>query len=516
MFEGATPEPGARLDSGPHEIVLRFNEPVTPVAVHLLDTQLADTGGAAPPESDGNTVRLRLAGTLPDGQYLVTYRVISEDAHPVAASFEFTVGEPGSTRQIAGPVAPAGDDLAAAGLAIRALTVIALLLAAGSALFMALPGAGASAVVLAGTGSLAGIASLTALVLTVVGFGVSGAEMVGGGAGAVVSREAWAAAAHSTLGVSTLVAFTGLVSILAGLQRRAKGVPVRAVLIAGAVLVASSRGLTGHPAATSGVTMIVMGGHVLLAAFWGGSLWPLWTSLRADPPTAARALMDAFSRLAVVAVLLLVVLGAYMAWVHVGSVTALTHSGYGRLLSGKLVLVAFLLGLAVINKLWLTPRLASPDGAAIGRMRRSIGVEMVLMALLLVASASLAHTPPPRSPAATHAPGAAAPLQGMVMEGDYHVAWKLTPATVGPGTRELTLRIQRHDGTPVDPLSVSASVALPARGIEPLTVPLVRRGPGEYVATVRGMSVTGEWVLDVEALVTDFDKVVLEAPVAIE
>ena len=44
------------------------------------------------------------------------------------------------------------------------------------------------------------------------------------------------------------------------------------------------------------------------------------------------------------------------------------------------------------------------------------------------------------------APGAVATLQGMVMEGDYHVAWTLTPGRAGPEPHELTLRTIRSLG----------------------------------------------------------------------
>jgi copper transport protein len=515
MFEGATPEPGARLDAGPREIVLRFNEPVTPVAVRLLDASLHDAGKAAAPEADGNDVRLRLGEALSDGQYLVTYRVISEDAHPVAASFEFSVGVP-AAGHIAAPATASDAEWTMAGRILRPLALLALLLAAGTALFLALPGAAATAALRTTTMRVAATATSLAVALAVAVFAVSAAEMVGGGPGALLSRDAWAAATRSTLGTSVLVALAGLAVIGVGLRGRGDRGMSRALLIIGPVLVAASRGLTGHPAVTSRAVMLAMAAHVLLAAFWAGALWPLWKSLKSDPASSARALMDRFSRIATPAVLLLAAIGAYMGYVHVGSVKALLNTGYGQLLSTKLAGVALLLGLAAANKLWLTPALVRPGGIAVRRMRQSIGIEMLLMTTVLVLSATLAHTPPPRSVPATRAPAApAGPLQGMVMEGDYHVMWKLVPAAAGPGPRELTLHIQRHDGTPVDPLGVSASVALPAQRVEPLTVPLARRGPGEYVATVRGMSAAGVWTMSVEALVTDFDKVVFDVPVTL-
>ena len=38
------------------------------------------------------TVRIKLPADLPPGSYVVTWRVISADSHPVGSSFTFTVG----------------------------------------------------------------------------------------------------------------------------------------------------------------------------------------------------------------------------------------------------------------------------------------------------------------------------------------------------------------------------------------------------------------------------------------
>jgi hypothetical protein len=147
-------------------------------------------------------------------------------------------------------------------------------------------------------------------------------------------------------------------------------------------------------------------------------------------------------------------------------------------------------------------------------MRLSVGIEIAVMVLLLLVSATLAHTPPPgRTPAVTGA--VPDPLEGMVMEGDYHLTWRLSPGAATPDGHELTLRFQRHDGTPVDPLAISASFASKARGIEALAVDMSRTDAGSYVATVRGLTAPGEWQLAFDILVTDFDKLVLEMPVTL-
>ena len=87
----ALPADGARLEAAPAELVLRFNEPVVPMAVKLLDGQGAELAGVAV-EPGGETVVVRPSGPLPKGAYFLSYRVASLDAHPVAATLRFGIG----------------------------------------------------------------------------------------------------------------------------------------------------------------------------------------------------------------------------------------------------------------------------------------------------------------------------------------------------------------------------------------------------------------------------------------
>jgi copper resistance protein D len=73
----------------------------------------------------------------------------------------------------------------------------------------------------------------------------------------------------------------------------------------------------------------------------------------------------------------------------IGRVSDLWTSNYGRTATVKLLFVACLLGCAAFNKLRLTPRLKAGDGEAVRSLRRSIGVELVFVACILLATASL-------------------------------------------------------------------------------------------------------------------------------
>jgi copper transport protein len=90
-----SPTTRTHVDEAPSELVMRLNEPVS-----LVDgsVQLIDTDGVTQALSDvrlddgGRQIVVVPAGTVPDGAYLATARVVSADTHVVSLSIQFTVG----------------------------------------------------------------------------------------------------------------------------------------------------------------------------------------------------------------------------------------------------------------------------------------------------------------------------------------------------------------------------------------------------------------------------------------
>jgi copper transport protein len=89
----STPGNGERLVEAPDEVVLEFTESVGLLAGGL---QLLDADGnrvdTPQPVAEGTTVRWAMPANLGDGAYLVNWRVVSGDSHPVAGAFSFGVG----------------------------------------------------------------------------------------------------------------------------------------------------------------------------------------------------------------------------------------------------------------------------------------------------------------------------------------------------------------------------------------------------------------------------------------
>ncbi|WP_276354738.1 copper resistance CopC/CopD family protein [Cohnella caldifontis] len=91
-----TPSAGERLSSGPAAVELAFNERLDPGGAKLTvlnDASRTVAGGTPERFNEGKSLRLKLP-QLEEGNYTVSYSVISEDGHPVSGAFVFTVGNP--------------------------------------------------------------------------------------------------------------------------------------------------------------------------------------------------------------------------------------------------------------------------------------------------------------------------------------------------------------------------------------------------------------------------------------
>ncbi len=93
-LEKTSPADGASLTAAPPEIMLRFNEAVngdlSEVTVKSGSTDVAD--GSV--EVEGDSLYQPLKSDMPEGDYTVTYKVVSADGHPVSGTFEFSYAPP--------------------------------------------------------------------------------------------------------------------------------------------------------------------------------------------------------------------------------------------------------------------------------------------------------------------------------------------------------------------------------------------------------------------------------------
>ncbi|MFN8027044.1 MAG: copper resistance protein CopC [Acidimicrobiia bacterium] len=100
------PSPDGVYASSPSAITLRFSEPVevTLGGVRVFDAKTekrVDNGPAEHPNGDGTYVTSDLP-KLGNGTYVVTWRVVSQDSHPIEGAFTFQVGPKASVSNAQG------------------------------------------------------------------------------------------------------------------------------------------------------------------------------------------------------------------------------------------------------------------------------------------------------------------------------------------------------------------------------------------------------------------------------
>ena len=136
--------------------------------------------------------------------------------------------------------------------------------------------------------------------------------------------------------------------------------------------------------------------HLMAAAFWVASLWPLLHLMgqHYNHGNTAR-ILTRFGQLAMGGVGVLVLAGVTLATLLAGGLTPLLTTAYGQFLIGKVLIVAVLLLFAAANKWRLVPAFESGDATAPRRLQRSIALEVVLVVVILLITAVLTRVTSP-------------------------------------------------------------------------------------------------------------------------
>jgi len=509
------PAENASLPSAPDEVRLRFDEAVSPISVRVLDASGRPVAGPEDVSETDKTVHVRLPQNLPAGSYVVTYRVVSADSHPVAGSFVFAIGPAAPDAGLNARLADASGipSWAIFATALRALFYAAFLLGAGGSLFLVFVDRQSPTVRADRRDSLA--ACIAAALLLAVSLGVEGASAAAAPLAGLLDPAVWRIGIRTTMGGSAAVTLFGLAMLILGLvQRISQAASV--VMVAGAILAAAGFGVTGHAATAEPrwLTTPLLVLHVLCAAYWAGALVPLYRRLGREPGRVTAPVVARFSRLALGIVPVLFAAGLAVAFVQVRTPEGLIATAYGQRLVAKLILVTGVLFLAGLNKLKLTPALERGEPGAARFLRRSIAAELMLIAGIVVATAMLGQVTPPRAEEAQgHDPEPQS--QGVTvtaMAGNRKLLLEVAPAH--PGNNRLTLTLVNADGTPAVPLDVTVWLSSPALGIEPGEHKAVRTAPGRYVVDAP-LPIAGLWTIEVDALVTDFEKATFTTTVPI-
>ncbi|MFC0243178.1 copper resistance CopC/CopD family protein [Rhodopseudomonas telluris] len=495
------PAAEAVLATAPATLSLIFNEPVEPLALTLIDAQ-AGTHSITDIVRDGVSLRFNPPVALGAGGHVLSWRVISADGHPIGGSLTFWIGAPGTT--LPAIVVPDDPVRRAAIWGTRIVVELTLFTAVGGAVFLAWM----AAVPLAGAGTVSVSFALLGLLALVGAVGLQGLDVLDMSLRRIGDAAVWRAGGAGSFGDAATL--TGLAFLLALASLRWRGWNARwlslgAVVSLGTAFAVSGHAATAEPRVLAGAAAWV---HGVSLALWIGALLPL--AIAVGRRDAAPATLRRFSRAIPAAVMALLISGVALAAIELGRLGALWHSDYGRVLIAKLSLVFVLLSLALWNRGRLTPLLLAGEARAVRTLRASIAAELVLVIAILGVVGLWRFTPPPR----TASPIAAVHDSAFVhIHGERAMAGvTLTPDRAGPV--EFTIVLQTPDEAPLAAQGVTITLANPAAGIEPASAEAQRQPDGAWRVRMSA-PLPGRWTLALGILISDFEKVSIEAPVMI-
>ncbi|MEV4709788.1 copper resistance protein CopC [Micromonospora sp. NPDC049374] len=513
VLSSSSPAASAVVPAAPAEVVLTFSETVrkVPDRIRVIapDGSRADQGE---PTFAGSVVNIPVDTGRGNGTYLVTYRVISADSHPVSGAFTYSVGAPSE------PPVDSGDDGRAdpvVGNAVKVAKFVGyagLLLVIGSALVLALlwprrlSRRGPARLAWTGLGLVA-LATVAAVLLQVPYTNGGGLFDITGDGLSLVLGSAFGAAHLVRLGLLAAVALL-LRPLLAGPVGRPDLV-ILGVLAVGALL---TWPMAGHPAASPApaVSVLVDAVHLGGMAVWLGGLVMLAVFLlpRADERELG-AILPIWSRWAALAVSALLLAGTVQALIEVATPAALVNTTYGRLVLAKIGLFVLVIAVAAYSRHLVRTRVAASRPAPV---RRAIWAELAITAIVLGVSATLVQTTPARSVATDVAATDSGYFSTTATSSLYSMQIEVSPAR--RGNNSVHLYAYTLDNQPLPVVEWQVTVALPAAGIEPIQVPLLPLTDNHATGEI-SLPAAGEWELRVTARTTEIDQATVTATVPI-
>ncbi|MBG0566687.1 copper resistance protein CopC [Actinoplanes sp. NEAU-A11] len=503
------PAEGAVLQTAPDQILFTFDEAMrgVPNGVQVFDAQgeLVD----ATTTVKGTELEVGLSEQLGNGTTVITWRVVSEDGHPIGGALTFSVGAPT-------PVAtPPSSDSRIAEVSwtltlARWVGYVGLLLATGLVTFAAvfLPASPWAdrlrrrlAAVTRTVTAVAAAAWLAALPITAI-------YLLGGGPSLLAQGPTWSSLPLTEYAVAAAV-IGGMVLAVALLSLGRASRQRRVAAVAVAAIAAMAPALVGHTRAASPEVLAIGADalHLLAGSVWLGGLVGLTLTLPDLSSRGAHAaeVLARFSTAAAGVLAALIATGSLLAWRILGSWGALVDTGYGQLLLVKVAIVLVAVAIAAWNRWSLLPRLKQatkrtnrqpPSRSVV----RATAIEGAVLTVALLITGLLVGTSPEDGSLPASAAAQANPDTRTTTLGDVEVRATLTPLARGSNT--VTLRLSSVAGEPTEgvaPPVVRLSSDRAALG----AVPLTQVSPGFYTAQVM-LPAPGTWRMQVSLRVSEF------------
>ncbi len=511
------------LSSAPRSVQLTYDEAVEPrfaiISVTDVHAHQEATGQVTRSPSDPDTLVVPIKH-VGEGWYLVYWRAISVDGHPVQGAFTFAVGpNAGPAPQFAVPHI-AGTATSTPLVIAKWLAFLTMMVAIG--LFVL-------RIVIAQP--LVRSVSGTSLRPLSIAFGVV----------AVLGLVAVPAYLEEAVAIDSLRSFWDVTAVVPDWRLTAFGRgyvdielcfalfvlaaavaiwtdrpererrPVAALLALSGTLSAAAAvlvlpGAVGHAGQTSprGVAVLLDWLHLLSGSVWIGGLVGLlvvWRSLPVAKRVAGLVVcVPRFSNVAFVSVLVLLGTGVGAAVLHLPVLDALWLTSYGEVILIKAGILLAAMLLASINLLRAKPGLSRVEvGEASARLlRRLVSGEALLVAGAILAAAVLSSLAPP--PPAFAEEGSALARVGpgkvvsTVVRGPYKLEVLVDPnQAAAPDT--FGLRLTRG-GKPVQGADVTLTFAMLDMQMPTQEYQLAETAPGTYTRKAPALVMVGHWALN--------------------
>jgi copper transport protein len=514
----STPADGSRLKAAPKSVTVVFDESVGLGRVgylHVTDQngRRVDARAAFHPGGDGSKVTDDLKAGLADGTYTASFRVVSADSHPVAGTIRFVVGNGPLVRGSVSATSSSDPGVTELFAVSRWISYGGVALLAGAWLVLTVWPAGrddrTARRLIWGGWSAAAVGALLELLM-------QGPYSSGAGVGQLFRGSLIDDTLHSEYGQlhSLRLVLLGAVAVLLARSLQPDARPARWEWAGGgglfvAIVWTFSRG--GHAATTSpswfSVTDDML--HVLAMATWlGGLMLVLRAVLPRREPAELRTVLPVFSRVALVAIAVLVASGTYSALRGVGTVSAVFRTSYGLLVVLK---VALLLGIVlvaygarrVVHRRAVAYAMTSAavaedvdDDVQSERLRRSVFVEAVAAFVVLALTGLLVAEP--RGKEALAASYRKPVTSSVALGGGRTAEVTADPGVHGP----VNVTVSVTGGA--SPKTVTATATQHAKQIGPVPIKLTREGSGVYDGSVN-LPVAGSWEIDLVVSTSEFD-----------
>jgi copper transport protein len=515
------------LSAPPPDVALTYDEAVEPrfAIISITDAAGQQEATASPQRSPSNpdTLVVPLKPRLPEGWYLVYWRAISVDGHPVQGAFTFAVGpNPGPQPQFKVPsiAQTATTTPLLIGRWAMFLTVMTAIGLFALRMLIARPLVrrveGTSLRPLSVAFLAVGILALVAIPLYLEEATAVDSLRSFFSFGNLVPLFSVTAFGRGYLKMELCLALFVVAAAIA-LWTDRPNQPARTIAallsLTGALAAAASvlalPGASGHAGQTApvGVSLLLDWLHLLSGSVWLGGLIGLlilWWKLPAGRRVAGLAVVvPRFSNVAFVSVLVLLGTGVGASIIHLPVLAALWQTSYGEAILIKAGILTAALAIAAVNLLYVKPVLAATrseaqKSAPAARLLGGTvtGEATLITGAIFVAAVLSSLAPPPPSFAlegsalARVGPGSVA---ATVNDAGYTLRLLVTPnRAAAPDAFALKLT---HNGQPVRNANVTLTFNMLDMQMPTQEYQLAETRPGIYSRAAPALVMVGHWGL---------------------